>query len=110
MGTDCVDVDECANNNPCDDFGDTSGTCSDNHPPEDGYTCTCGVGYESKVVGGVTSCHDINACENNLCAADGNTDATCYDAAAPSLTYTCGCTYVRRITHSLTHSTIIVKF
>ncbi len=49
-------VDECTvNDNPCDEFGDSAATCTDEVV---GYTCNCTFGFDPTLGG----CHDIDEC------------------------------------------------
>lgn len=78
----CVDVDECANGNPC-----VNGTCT-NVPNGGGYTCACNQDFVS--TGGMTP-----VCVHDFCALGGNVACVTSKAgnvcANQSAGYTCTC-------------------
>lgn len=84
----CEEFDACGAENPCDDGIDPSGTCVDDAPPSNAYTCVCGVGFADN---GVT-CVDFDGCADEPCAVNGDAGAGCTDLPAPSLGNDCDCT------------------
>ncbi|HOW51336.1 MAG TPA: DUF1566 domain-containing protein [bacterium] len=77
-------LNECVTqSNPCDDGGDTGGTCTDT---ETSYTCTC-TDYYFQFFNG--SCRDIDECLwIQLCNDNGDISATCTNISPG---YDCGC-------------------
>ena len=54
----------------------------------DGYTCSCGTGYEGTAVDdGPATCTDIDGCDGTNCGPN----ASCEDVDAPGTGYTCAC-------------------
>ena len=77
-------IDECMKwNNPCNDTGDSGGTCTDTPT---GYTCDCSDYYFNFFNG---SCRDIDECASiQFCNDNGDTLATCTNTSPG---YDCGC-------------------
>lgn len=83
-----MNQDSCGSPNPCQADGDTSASCNDLPPPQNGFTCTCSSGY----VASGTSCVPENGCApNDPCDDFGDSGATCVDSSPPETGNTCTC-------------------
>jgi len=79
----CVEEDGCVNPDACGEHG----TCVDNQPPHDGYSCSCETGYHEQ--SGI--CVDVNSCSSHTCGYAGDINAMCVDHVAPEVGFTCVC-------------------
>jgi hypothetical protein len=75
-GEDCIEVDGCLSH-AC-----VNGTCLDDAPPSDGYTCSCDPGWE-----GTYCSQDTDGCASHQC----QNGSICTDNPAPATGYTCSC-------------------